>query len=149
MAVYWDTSCLLKLYCREPDSEMYLKLLEQDGEPPVTSSLATTELYFAFLQKQIRGETGSEKAGDLFGEFEEDMAQGLLFLIPVGEPLYRKSRELAGTCYFADPSVHLRSLDGLHLATALHAECRTVATTDQRMRAAARLMGISLLGEDD
>lgn len=145
MSVYWDTSCILKLYCRESDSGSYLNQVEQSAAPLVTSSLTSVELYFALLQKETRAETGGKAAHDLFRDFDNDLAQGLVVQIPVGEALSKKAREIADKCYAWTPPVHLRSLDGLHLATALHAGCRTVATTDLRMKTAAPLLGLSLL----
>ena len=42
------------------------------------------------------------------------------------------------------PPIHLRSLDGIHLAAALQAQCHTLITTDQRMKAAAAMLGLVL-----
>lgn len=39
----------------------------------------------------------------------------------------------------------LRTLDGLHLATALVSQCRQIATTDQRLAEAARHNGLEVL----
>lgn len=144
MSVYWDTSCLLKLYCREPDSEEYLKRMERNTEPLFTSSITLTELYFALLQKESRSETGSEKAKDIYKDFEADLSQGLIIQIPMGTKLFKQSREIADKCYNMQPPIPLRSLDGIHLAAALQAQCHTLVTTDQRMRAAAALLGLVL-----
>lgn len=144
MSVYWDTSCLLKLYCRESDSEKYLKRMESITEPLFTSSITGTELYFALLQKEIRSETGSEKAKDIYRDFEADLAQGLIIQIPLGTRLFKQSREIADKCYSMQPPLHLRSLDGIHLASALQAQCHTLITTDQRMKAAASMLGLIL-----
>ncbi|MEX2606841.1 MAG: type II toxin-antitoxin system VapC family toxin [Kiritimatiellia bacterium] len=92
MSVYWDTSCLLKLYCRESDSEKYLKLMENSTEPLYTSSLTVTELYFALLQKELRSETGSEKAKEIYRDFETDLSQGLLLQIPLEKKHYMQTR---------------------------------------------------------
>lgn len=48
MLAYWDTCCLLKLYCRESDSPRFQELLIKAGDPPATSSLTRSELFFAF-----------------------------------------------------------------------------------------------------
>ena len=70
MADYWDTSCLLKLYCSEEDSPHYLKLLADADTSPVTSKLTVTELYFALQQKARRGEIQALRQ-DRMTEFQD------------------------------------------------------------------------------
>jgi hypothetical protein len=68
-------------------------------EPLFTSSITLTELYFALLQKESRSETGSEKAKDIYKDFEADLSQGLMIQIPMGTKLFKQSREIADKCY--------------------------------------------------
>lgn len=144
MADYWDTSCLLKLYCREADSEQFLDYLASRNEPLKTSSLTECELFYALIQKELRSETGGRSAQDLYDEFLQERNAGLIQPVPLGENILRMSLTAAHVCYGAQNPVPLRSLDGLHLASALHAGCGTLVTTDRRMQAAATLLGIPL-----
>ncbi|MCC5846837.1 MAG: type II toxin-antitoxin system VapC family toxin [Verrucomicrobia bacterium] len=145
MSVYWDTSCLLKLYCREPDSDRYLHQIGKSAEPLITSSLTQSEIYFALLQKQTRSETGQKSAQEIFSEYMDDLNRGLIFQVPIGMALLQKTREVADRCFGVEPPVFLRTLDGIHLATAMEAGCTRLVTTDQRMKSAACVLGISLL----
>ena len=140
MADYWDTSCLLKLYCPEEDSEDFIALVEEASGPPITSRLTQTEIFFAFHQKAIRGETQGRSAEELFGFFESDLEAERIRLIPWGEDVFRQARALASRCYEANPPVFLRSLDGIHLASAVLASCKKIHTTDERMRQAIQQM---------
>ncbi len=142
MHEYWDTSCLLKLYCREADSEHYLKRVETGKKALWTSSITGTELYYAFLQKERRQETGDLSARELFSDYSSDLEQGLIVHIPLGTEVYRKAREVAECCYAADSTVFLRSLDGLHLASAMVGGCKQLVTDDRRMKEAATMLGV-------
>jgi predicted nucleic acid-binding protein len=140
-AAYWDTCCLLKLYCRESDSDDYLLRAEQAAEAPISSSFARTELFYAFQQKATRGETSGISADELFAQFELDVDAGHISLAPLSEDVLTEAREIAQLCYQSDPPIFLRSLNGIHLATARKLHCTELITCDQRMQAAAHRVG--------
>jgi len=140
MAGYWDTACLLKLYCAEEDSARYIDLVEASEEPPVTSALTRTEIYFAFQQKFQRAETSGQTPGALFAVFREDVRKGRIFLVPLGEDVLAEARTLARKCYAAAAPVFLRSLDGIHLASARLMHCQQVHSTDARMNQAIEIL---------
>jgi predicted nucleic acid-binding protein len=142
MAGYWDTSCVIKLYCRESDSDTFLDKVASAGEPLKSSSLVEAELFFALQQKWLRQETSGATPEDLFGKFLSDVRLGRIHLLPVGADVIEESREVARLCLAAQPVRLLRTLDGLHLATARLLSCDRVVTTDDRMKAAATLLGL-------
>lgn len=141
MASYWDTSCVVKLYCRESDSEVFLEALANEAEPLRSSSLLEAELFFALQQKWARGETGTRSPESLFEEFLDDVERGRIHLYPVGSDVIEESRRVAQVCFNHQPSIPLRTLDGLHLATARLAHCDRIFSTDLRMKSAAALLG--------
>lgn len=142
MPDYWDTSCLLKLYCHETDSATFRKKIATSKEPPVTSTLARTELYFAFQQKASRGETGNRRAETLFDYLEEDIKKGRIRLFPIGSDVLKRAEQIASECYGAAEPVFLRTLDGIHLATAQLTRSSAIISTDDRMNAGAALLGM-------
>lgn len=143
IADYWDTSCLLKLYCLEEDSEDYLTHLADAGTPPVTSKVTVMELYFALKQKALRGETQGNSPSVLFSHFENDLEAKRILLLPWGDDVFKKARELADLCYAdAQAPVFLSSLDGIHLATATLASCKRVLSSDTRMNQAIKKLGL-------
>jgi len=142
MPAYWDTCCLLKLYCRESDSDDYLARIEKSVEPPLSSTFARTELFYAFQQKAARGETSGMSAEVLFAQFEDDVKAGHIELAPLGEDVLSDAREVAQLCYQSEPQIFLRSLDGIHLGTARKLKCSELITCDQRMQAAAERLGL-------
>lgn len=144
MSGYWDTSCLIKLYCREKDSAHFLEQVAGSRGAILSSVLTQTEIYFAFQQKSLRGETGGQAADKLFGDFTADIKAGRIQLLPFGEDVFAAARKIAALCYSQDPALCLRSLDGLHLGTAQTARCRRMLSRDARMKAAANLLGMDL-----
>ena len=144
MDVYWDTSCVLKLYCSEMDSRKYLRRVERAAAPLVSSILAASELVYAFHQKEARREIGTGSAEALYEKFLSDLKIGRFLLLPLGEDVRGEARQIARICYDSQPAVPLRTLDGLHLATACLAGCREILTTDLRMQNAAPLLGIAV-----
>jgi len=142
MAVYWDTSCALKLYCRESGSEECLRRISASSDPLFSSVLLASEMAFAFHQKEARGELKTGAADLLYEKFTDDVTKGLFQLIPLGDDICREVRHIAKICYTHTPSIPLRTLDGLHLASAKLSRCRQILTTDKRMIAAASLLGL-------
>jgi len=144
-AVYWDTSALLKLYAPEPDSSDYLRLLNEQPEDLAISFLHRVELYFALCGKESRGEIVSGSARRLFQLFDGHVSAGRYYLIPWGEDVALKARQLLDASLSAAPPVMLRSLDGLHLGALRAAKIQSIVTADMRMRAAARMAAICVI----
>lgn len=144
MATYWDTSCVLKLYCRESDSRACLVRAGAMKEPIVSSVLTVSEMTFAFHQKEMRGEIEPGSALVLFEKFDADVQRGRFTLLPYGKDVEALARRIAAMCYASAPVVPLRTLDGLHLASAQLSACREILTTDSRMRSAALVLGLRM-----
>lgn len=115
---YLDASAFVKLVVREPESEALAGTLE-DWPRRVSSSLLVVEAVRATARV---GEDASRRA--------ERLLAGVT-LIPADLGLLREAARLA-------PAV-LRSLDAIHLATALSlgSELGAVFAYDERLRAAA------------
>ena len=138
---YWDTSCLLKLYTPEEDSERLTALAEAETGPLHTSVLAEVELAFALARKETLGALRRGGAQHLIHAFRHDVALGRLQLAPLDQAARDKAIELAQTCALSTPPLALRTLDGLHLATAATIRARIIYTSDLRLRAAAVAFG--------
>ena len=143
-ATYWDTSCVLKLYCREKDSAEYLQRVRVSTQPLCSSVLLASELIFALWQKETRKEIKSSAAKVLYGKFLDDLAAGRFWLLPLGDDVREEARRIAAICYGATPPVPLRTLDGLHLASASVAGCREILSTDARVKSAVSILGLTV-----
>jgi predicted nucleic acid-binding protein len=142
--IYWDTSCVLKLYCAESDSFAWEKLAVDHAQSLISSALLEAELAFALYRKEAQGELARGGAKHLLRQFRSDTESGRIALFPVGSDVIEESADLARTFLGRKSSVALRTLDGLHLATARLLKCDSLATTDARMREAASALGFHL-----
>ena len=121
-ATYVDSSALVKLAVREPESDALRRFLRR-RRPLLSSALARTEVLRALLPL---GPEAIRRGNDVLARVE---------LARVNERVLNA----AGSLLPAD----LRSLDAIHLATAqlLGANLVRIVTYDERMAAAARDLG--------
>ena len=121
--VYLDSSALVKLAVREPESDALLRHLRR-RRPWVSSALARTEVLRSLLPG---GEPALEAGRQVLARCD---------LIRVNDAVLRA----AGRLLPAD----LRSLDAIHLATALRLEddLRELVTYDERLAGAGQHHGL-------
>jgi predicted nucleic acid-binding protein len=121
---YIDTSALVKLIVDEPESERVVDLLAQwrhGGDPLVSSAIAITEMYRA-----------AARHGATVGAAGEVLAR--VSLVEVSQALLVSAGQLA------DPE--LRSLDAIHVASALEVGADTFLSFDHRQISAATSAGL-------
>ncbi len=124
--VYLDSSALVKLVVTEPESTALREYL-RDHPERVSSALARVEVWRALRR------TGAPKAALQ----RADQVLARVALVAMDDPLLRAA---AGV---AQPG--LRSLDALHLATALSLDdLDAVVTYDRRLDAAAAHAGLAV-----
>lgn len=121
-ATYLDSSAIVKLAVREAESAALRRYLRR-RQPLVSSALARTEVLRALLP-------GGEAA-----VASGRQALSLLDLVRINDRVLHRAGALL--------PAELRSLDAIHLATAeqLGDDLGEVITYDERMAAAARMMG--------
>jgi predicted nucleic acid-binding protein len=121
-ANYVDSSAIVKLAVREPESDALRKYLRR-RRPLVSSALARTEVLRSLLPG---GETALAAGRRVLERVD---------LVRVNDRVLN----LAATL----PPLELRTLDAIHLATAarLGPDLGEIITYDERMAAAARSMG--------
>lgn len=126
MATYVDSSAIVKLAVREPESLALRRYLRR-RQPLVSSALARTEVLRALLP-----------AGD------EAMSRGRAVLQRID--LVRVNDRILNAAGVLRPR-ELRSLDAIHLATAqeLGDDVRALVTYDDRMVGAARQLGYRIV----
>jgi uncharacterized protein len=120
---YLDSSAIVKLAIEERESAPLRRHLRRRG-PLTTSALARTEVLRAMLEE---GEPGLTRGRDVLGR---------LNLVRVNDRVLNAAGALL-------PSA-LRSLDAIHLATALQLgdDVGQLVTYDERMAEAARTLGL-------
>lgn len=124
--IYLDTSALLKLLVQEDESEALVTWLEErEPAPWLSSALSSVELARACRRLDV----------DLLPAAESLLAG--LDLVPLHDPVLGTAARL--------PDPRLRSLDALHLATALSLAdaVDVVVAYDLRLLAAAAEVGLA------
>jgi predicted nucleic acid-binding protein len=91
-------------------------------------------------RRRRAGEIGPDIAARAFSAFEEDIANGHLFLHPVDDDAVRGGLALIGRL----AELPLRTLDALHLAIARRLAAPLLATADATMADAASALGLEV-----
>ena len=122
-ATYLDSSALVKLVVSEPESSALRRYIRR-RRPLVSSALARTEVLRAVL---LEGDVGVARARDVLSSID----------------LIRLNSRVLDAAGVLRPH-DVRSLDAIHLATALQlgADLGVLVTYDERMLQAARSIGL-------
>ncbi len=125
-ATYVDSSAIVKLAVREPESAALRKYLRR-RRPLISSALARTEVPRALLPGGEAAVTAGRRVLARLG------------LVRVNDRILNEAGTLA--------PIQLRSLYAIHLATAgrLGTDLGEVVTYDERMAASARAMGYKVV----
>ena len=141
-AAYWDTSCVLALYAPEEISSQAAELATLEKGQIHSSSILEFEMTFAVHAKEARGEIPSGGSAKVLSQFQTDLQRGRFLLVPLGIDIKACTRDIAARTLQAEPPVFLRTLDGIHIATALELGSSELITADRKMADAATFLGI-------
>jgi len=122
---YIDSSALVKAVIREPESDDLLRHFRQTRPSLIASSLLKVE-----TTRAIRQVEPTKGLAELNSALEE------IVLVAVTETILRRAANL-------EPA--LRSLDAVHLATALDVGAEAMIVYDRRLADAARGYGLTVL----
>jgi hypothetical protein len=124
-ATYLDSSAIVKLVVAEPESAALRRYLRR-RRPLVSSALAKAEVLRALL---LLGEQAVRRGQEVIARLE---------LIRISDRILAAAGQLL--------PAELRTLDAIHLATALElgGDLARVITYDERMRTAATAIGCSV-----
>jgi len=140
--MYLDTSIIIKLLVPEPESEFFIRSLE--GQRLTTSELAQTEIFSALLACERAGKIDAKERRLAWKEFQTRVADEEIKIESLNSIVLRKATHCLEHCH---PSVALRTLDAIHLATADLCQDFPLVTTDARLANAARAMHIPVFPE--
>jgi len=127
LTAYLDASAAAKLLVEEPESRAlaaYLDGLAAEGATVISSALLETEL----RRLAVRTELAQSDVSNLLERVD---------LVEPDRSLFHEAGIL--------PGAHLRSLDALHVATALRVEASMMVAYDDRQREAAEAVGLRVI----
>ena len=142
MICYLDTSALLKLYVREPGSEMVRKLVDE-AAVVATSKVAYPEARAALARGRREGLLREKEYRQVVVALQNDWPRYLA--VEVSDSLVWLAGELA-------EKHHLRGFDSIHLASAITLKTQVknrvvVACWDLRLWEALRAMELEVVPE--
>lgn len=138
--MFCDSCILVKLLTNEPDSATFSSTLQ--GKPLAISELALTEVFSALLAKERDGTLKLKDRERAWRQLSNWIEEEQVAVYPLSSAIQSKARMMLASCH---PQVPLRTLDALHLATCDHHQDLPMVTTDARMLAAARVLGLPVM----
>lgn len=138
--MYLDSCIIVKLVSREPDSEAYHGIVA--GQPVVTSELAVAEVRSALLSKERAGRISRQDRLTGWRLFQEKVRDQEFHLLPLNRQVIERAGAVIEQCH---PGAPLRTLDAIHVATAELHGGEQMCSSDQRVCAAADVIGLSLV----
>lgn len=140
--IYLDTSAFLKLYVREEGSEFVEQRIRLQDEPLPVADLLQAEFVNALRLKVYWEELDAPTVEHLITLFDDRVVRGQYFVATVDRiRLLQDARDLSDHT----PSIGCRTLDILHVASALQLEPTEFITFDSRQAEVARRAGLEVL----
>jgi predicted nucleic acid-binding protein len=138
--VYIDSSAFAKLYIPEPESDALDEYL-QGRRNLIISDLTVTEVISAVARRKREGGLNSKRAREIHDAVISDMRSGSFRCLDSGPSIHREAERIL----LSTESVHLRTLDALHIALAISGSARLLITFDSRLAEVASLLGLQLV----
>ena len=102
-------------------------------------------MYCALRKKENLKELKAGGAAALFDKFREDVANGRVALLGLTEDVHREAERLGQRLAKSKAPLLLRSLDLIHIASAVVGKSVEIGATDVRLRDVASEIGLRVL----
>lgn len=135
--LYCDTSALLKLYVREPGSDVFNRMVE-GRDDLVVSDLVITEVVSALSRQLRQGSVTQERIRRVVDDIVGRCDRGTCRRAELTREVHRGAEQFLLNL----TAIPLRAGDALHLALATSARAASMASFDARLRAAGRAVGL-------
>jgi predicted nucleic acid-binding protein len=139
---YLDTSFLIKLYVFEDHSAEAERSLRLARVRPVINRLTDLEVVSTLRRKSLDGKLTASEADVAVGKFRAHQVAGIYDRKPVDESVFALAEKLVDQ---HGDFIRLRSLDLLHVATALRYGIDGFATYDEDLKVLVERVGLKLL----
>ncbi|TLD71122.1 type II toxin-antitoxin system VapC family toxin [Phragmitibacter flavus] len=143
MSVCADTGFIVKLYLKEANSPQALALLASLSPPIFVTTWHVLEVSNAIQRAVFVGGITPAQASQLLSIFDSDLRNGVFNLVEIDhDAVLELARRLTLN---HTPVIGTRSLDVLHVASAIELEATDFVSFDQRQRDAAKAEGLNIL----
>jgi predicted nucleic acid-binding protein len=140
--LYLDSSALVKLYVREPETAELSAFVRKYAPPLPFTSLHELELTHALERRREEGDITTIGLNQITGALDKDLTQGVL-----ARPGTEWPGIFARAIHLLRQHRGLRSLDALHIGHALESGAVWFVTYDKRQGKAASAEGLKLWPE--
>jgi len=141
---YWDSSALVKLYVREADSSIFEQYAATVLTVPITSHLAVFEIQTTLWRKESEGTIIGGSAKRTHEKLLQDIADGNIRIADLSPEAEHEFGSVLERCFQQKPPVAIRTLDAIHLGSAISSKETEVVATDKRLRDAANFLGLKV-----
>ena len=138
--MYLDSCVIVKLVSHEPDSAAYHGVVA--GQSIVTSELAVAEVRSALLTKERAGRISRPDRLKGWRLFQEKVRDQEIHLLALNRHVIERAGAVIDQCH---PTVALRTLDAIHVATAELHGGEQMCSSDQRVCQASEFIGLALV----
>lgn len=138
--MYLDSCVIVKLVSHEPDSAAYHGVVA--GQPVVTSELAVAEVRSALLTKERAGRISRADRLKGWRLFQEKVRDQEIHLLALNRHVIERAGAVIDQCH---PTVALRTLDAIHVATAELHGGEEMCSSDLRVCQATEFIGLALV----
>jgi predicted nucleic acid-binding protein len=141
MSIYADTSFLVSLYAPDSNSTAATKFMRDALLPLILTPLGDLEMFNAFQLRIFRRELRPAEVKSALSIFRGDLESGILSLKSLPPSVFDRAKALARG---RSASFGTRSLDVLHVASALVLGAETLCTFDKQQRLLATAEGLAV-----
>lgn len=141
MSVYADTSFLVSLYAPDVHSPAASRYILRSELPILLTPLSELEFSNALRLRIFRRELGSEEVKLASAAFRADMDAGILGLKSLSAATFERAKLIVR---HRTETLGIRTLDVLHVASALVLHADTFCTFDRNQRQLAKAEGMNV-----
>jgi predicted nucleic acid-binding protein len=141
LSVYADTSFLVSLYVFDNNSTRASASLREISLPILLTPLLETEIANAFFLRVFRKESTEEQIGISSELFSRDMRGGVFESRALGGEVFQHASQVAKR---STPKLGTRTLDLLHVASAVVLKADGFYTFDKRQARLAKAEGLNV-----
>ena len=128
MSAYVDTSFVVSLYTPDVNSLAAIKQMRKTALPVLMTALGELEFINALQLRVFRRELNATESREAALVFRQDLDSGVFLLKPLTAVVFERAKQLSGK---RTSSLGTRSLDVLHVASALVLEADQLLTFDR------------------
>jgi predicted nucleic acid-binding protein len=135
LTAYADTSFLVSLYTPDVNSLEAASRMRRMALPVITTRFGELELANALQLRLFRRELLAANTRAAYAAFHDDVTAGILVIKPMSEAVYSQARQLAQRW---TRTLGSRTLDIIHVASAMALGAEAFHTFDERQRRLAK-----------